>query len=307
MITWGTGDTTLHEFGHSVGLGHVKVPRCKDNPNDAKPLDYTGVGGVYYQILDTDFLVGAQDAEDVMSYCPKPWTSPVTWRKMLEALTPGRAEPAQDEHALRRPLVTESPERRPRPGLLVTGFTNGQAAVVTSVTALPSLVPDARVAPRDAVGTVEAFGARGRRLAVASIGRTSSGRLTGFAVVLDTHAAPARVDVMSRSGSAMARVSRSRHAPKARFVGLLRTRRRSQTSAVRWSASDRDRDRLRSTLFVQLDGHPFRALAVASPATRLRLDRSTIGNARRLRLRLVVGDGLNSTKITSRVIRVVGR
>lgn len=95
----------------------------------------------------------------------------------------------------------------------------------------------------------------------------------------------------------------SRYTPLGRFLRLRRRARANKPFTVRWKATDRDDKSLRVTLLARRRG-PWRAITVGPAAFHERVKPWTLGRGKKLRLRLLVSDGFNTTTVKAKPVRL---
>jgi hypothetical protein len=105
----------------------------------------------------------------------------------------------------------------------------------------------------------------------------------------------------------LARLTASKHAPTARFRRLPRRVSARGTLKVGWTARDRDRDRLSVVLQGRRGKGRWKTVTLGPARGKASLQPRTLGAGKRLRLRLLVSDGLRTSVVNARPIAVRGR
>ena len=106
-----------------------------------------------------------------------------------------------------------------------------------------------------------------------------------------------------RRGKVLDQLKASQYAPEGRFLRLRRRVHANKPFTVRWRATDRDDNRLSVTLLARRRG-AWRPTTIGPAAFHERIKPWTLGRGKKLRLRLLVSDGFNTTTVTATPIRL---
>jgi hypothetical protein len=102
------------------------------------------------------------------------------------------------------------------------------------------------------------------------------------------------------------RLKASRRAPKGRFLKLARRVPARRPLTVRWRATDRDKDPLSVILQAKRGNGAWRTIALGRARGSASVDPATLGKGKALRLRLRVADGLRTSVVRARPVRLRG-
>jgi WD40-like Beta Propeller Repeat len=308
--------TAVHELGHSFGMQHrLSAPGDRVGAG-ATSLPYDHLGAVGYEVLSNSMRLISSDAWDLMSYAELRWPSLVSWTQMADVLRSGISPAANTAARASAAATAHSTSAATAPATIVSGFLAGGRAIdVTAVRAAAASTTSAGA--KQALGSITARDARGKiiattRLPIVEEDPGPSARVTAitpaepsagpFVAVLHGPA-PAKISIADAKGHQVMRLTRSPHAPTGRFTHLPAKRRvkRSKTLVLRWSAADRDRGtRLTYTILATTDRtrQPL-ALTAGQHARSLRINPAQFARAHKLKLRLLISDGLNTTTANS--------
>jgi WD40 repeat protein len=292
FITWHpVSKTFVHEFGHTVGLRHAVGYNVQGG--NAVPLPYPGIGGIGYGPAPT---VGAYDwlfTSDLMSYSTPWWTSPKTWQTMYDAMLTATPAPA--------PRAARAPQVRSR--RLVTGIVGekGDGVILESLV-VPASAPE-HAGP--VIGRLVARDPRGKRVATVAVHGTAGAFHPPFIAELPASARVGSLELLPKAGGKpLDRMKASRHAPSGRFRRLPRKANPGKSLSVAWTARDRDRDPLTVVVQARRSGRRWTTLATATERGKASVVPRSLGAGKRLRLRLLIGDGLRTAVADARPIRL---
>ena len=236
-----------------------------------------------------------------MSYGTGVWTSPSTWWRMHQGIV-GHITHAG--YASARASGTPRAAAR-RPSRLVSGYLAGKRGAIFSSLVATASKPGAK---GRTAGRLLARDRRGRVIAGAAIKGTpldeGSGKTLPFVVALPPTAKTAALELRTPSGSKLATLRRSPHAPSVRApTPAAAGPRRGKPLTVRWKASDCDRrDRLSVVVLARRRRGAWRTITMGPARARTTIDPKTLGRGRKLRLRLLVSDGFTTSKVDARPI-----
>jgi hypothetical protein len=301
VLTEPSAETLAHELGHSLGLAHTLS--LQGFPAGAAPLPYVGIGGVGYESSPVPTLHGPLTTSDLMGYASgRTWTSPATWWSMHQAIV-GHI-PSARRSAGSASRAGGAAARRSR--RLVSGYLAGRRGGFFS-----SLVADATKpeAEGPTAGRLVALDRRGRTIAQTKIKGTrldeGSGKALPFVVALPPTTKTAALELRTSSGSKLATLRRSPHAPSARFLRLPRRTRARKSLTVRWRAFDRDRrDRLAVVVLARRGRGAWRMITMGPARAKTTIDPKALGRGKALRVRLLVSDGFTTSKVDARPIAI---
>lgn len=317
MLVWqGQGSVAAHELGHSVGLPHATSVFGQPAAG-AQALPYEGIGGAGYKLdalSASPFVKVPSSAEDLMSYSPTKWTSPLTWQRMIDGLASASAASAGASTAHAARAAGGSSAARRGHLLVVGGLLTNKGITQFDAIPLDGTTPDtpavkapfAQLVARSSAGKViqtqplAPVAAEGRSLA----GHASASKelTTPFNAVLENASSIASLTVV-RGGRSIGRVSRSARALSAHFTGLPRSLKRTRARTIRWNATPSIRG-LRYTLLARADNGRWQPLAISTNRGAGTIKPSTLKARHTLRLKLIASSGLNTTTTTSRAITV---
>lgn len=327
--------SVAHELGHMIGRKHAGQAcpgTAASDPQAGQPwlpddqgflqgigLDLWGIapqpGGFTasastpYRAIAPDLPGSAAQFYDYMSYCANTnetssltnasdsWLSPRGWDdevNFLEAWTHktgGATGPAVRAAA------------RPVPVLSVGAVGRGDVAVVISTTPGVGVPVPAGTGPM-LVG-YNAAGAEVSRAAAQDVALDDS-QVHSYTGVLAS-AGVSRVDLVSATGVAIARQTRSAHAPKVTITSPRAgaTVGGSHPVRVTWKATDADHDRLVETVEASADnGRTWRQVYRGAGSSVL-LSAGYFTASARARLRVTVNDGFRSTSVVSGRLHVL--
>ncbi|HEX6581980.1 MAG TPA: hypothetical protein VF056_00160 [Thermoleophilaceae bacterium] len=295
VLTDAQPDTTVHEFGHNLGLSHT-LGYGDVVPGNAFALPYIGIGGAGYENF-ADFLEIHDKLRwgDVMSYSQYAWTSPSTWHQMFDAIL-GESGASSAGSAARPSAAARATVSARRSRRLASGFIVGGEGVL-----LRSIVADAAkpIGFGRVIGRVVARDRGGHKIATVKVrGNTSIApdETLPFTVSLPASKRVASLVLLPSAGrKPLARLAASRHAPVARFVRVPKRASARKRLKVPWRASDRDRDNLSVVLLAKRGRRPWETVAMGPARHKATVDPRALGSGKRLRLRLLVSDGFNTT------------
>jgi Tol biopolymer transport system component len=303
LLTARSATTALHELGHNLGLPHTlgynSVPGA-----EPVALPYIGIGGAgynnfggYLEIFDKSVY------GDIMSYSPSKWTSPFSWLRTFEEILARSGGVASATASGRRQSTARASAGATRNRRVVTGFiVDGHGVILRSLVASAARP----MSSGEVVGRLVARDRRGRRVATAKIranAAVAAEEGLPFAVALPASKRIASLALLPPSGTKpLNRLTASKHAPRARFVKVPRRAAASRKLTVRWRATDQDRDPLSVVLLAKRGGGVWRTVAMGPARFKTHVDPRTFGSGKRLRLRLVAGDGFNTTTATARPV-----
>jgi hypothetical protein len=312
-----------HEFGHTFGLTHASGRSPTNVPPGGTALPYPGIGGVGYKVfpaLGLGTVFDKSTTSDIMSYDASQWTSPRTWQFMYQqilaesgairprAVTPRAASTTKAPVTRRLDATDNAPVTR----RLVGGVVQGDKTVILDSLVTKAATPDASGPP---AAIVVARDAHGRSLAQAPVRGTpeaeqgESRPSLPFVVALPDKKQIASLEVLpTGKGKPLALLRRSKHRPKGRWLKLPKRASAARQLTLRWRATDRDR---RDTLSVLLLGRrgtgKWRTIALGPAAGSMKVDPKTLGTGNKLGLRMLVSDGLITTVVNARPIKLAGR
>ena len=304
----------VHELGHTLSLWHV--PGLNRDAVDAflHPLPYSGIGGVGHDPDRPRKRIDKTTFSDLMSYSQPQWTSPQTWQRMFEEILGRSGGPlavpsvarASSPPLLLRPATAP---RGPAPGpatrrRLVGGVVFGEKSYIYK-----SLVADAR-APK-AKGPVAArlvgLDRNGHEVADVPIrGKRHVPFREAPPFLVSLPASDRIVALELRSASrrkVLDKLKASDSTPKGGFLRLRRHARAGKPFAVRWRATDADNNSLTVTLLARRGG-AWQPLATGPAAFHARLRPWTLGRGKKLRLRLLISDGFNTSTVKAKAVRL---
>jgi hypothetical protein len=305
--------TGLHELGHTLGLWHTEGLGSSQAP-DAFPLPYTGIGGVGYDADRPGEVFDETSYSDFMSYSHPRWTSPKSWQWMFNEIlarsggplaVPSVAHPASPPLLPRMRTATPQAPAKSRLARrrLVSGLIFDRRSYIYN-----SLVADARApgASGPIVARLVGLDRRGNRVAAIPIHGASHVGHEARPFVVCLPASDRIVTVKLRSpggGRVFDRLKASKYAPRGRFIRLRRRARADKTLKVRWRATDGDDNSLRVTLLARRRGS-WRPITVGPAAFHERVEPWTLGRGKKLRLRLLVSDGFNTTTVKAKPVKL---
>lgn len=193
----------------------------------------------------------------------------------------------------------------PVPVLLISGTIRRRANGAESAIIEPLLSADGMPSV-DANGTgdyaVELRDSAGSRLAryafTPAFGPVGDGSLAGFLLAVPANAAAATVAI-AHDDSVIVQRTRSAHPPTVRFTQPAAGATRRGDVDVAWTGEDADGDALTYTLLFSGDGgRRWEPLLMDSRLTRFTLRSAEVPNGPEARLRLVAGDGFDTTTAT---------
>ena len=303
-----------HELGHTLGLTHATGRSQNPVPAGATALPYPGIGGVGYTLGagGVTELFDKATVGDIMSYDVDKWTSPKSWQVMFERILAesGAIRPrARGARATTAAAAKKASAPRPRLRRLVTGVLYSNKAVILSSLVTDALKP---VASGPRAARVVATDHRGKVLSTTSIlGRPQaepgqSKRSLAFVVALPADKRIAALAVVpTGKGKPLARLRASKHAPTGRFLKLPKRARVDKPLTVRWLARDRDRrDKLAVIALARRGNGTWRTIAIGPAKGSIGIEPKTLGTGKALRLRLRISDGLHTTVINAKTVRL---
>jgi hypothetical protein len=318
VLVAGSGDgmVFVHELGHAMGLKHASNDHgeTKHHPIfEPWPWPHGGLGGVGYllrpgatapeRIMPPGEQPGLEGGHrhDFMSYGKAQWISPLTWKRLMKSLG-GPAARAQ-----KAAIGTERRSGR-SPLMMVSGWTKGGRAQITDVERLRGFEPPSKRGEPGAARLLTTD-RRGRVLADAALPDAmpdeAPGGRTPFVTVVRAPERAAQLQ-LRRGGRLLERVRRTARRPRVRLARLPANRRvlRSRSLTLRWRASDRDRDRLKYTVFVRDGSGAWQQLAGPLTDRSLRIPRYVLPPSKRLRFRVQASDGFHTAAAASPRLRV---
>jgi hypothetical protein len=187
----------------------------------------------------------------------------------------------------------------------VTGVIAGRRGAILRSLVAEALPPEATKGPL--AGRILARDGKGRVLASAPIRSSGNADEPPFVVALPaTSRAASLVLVGPKGNKPLDRLKASRHAPRGRFLKLARRARAKRPLTVRWRATDRDRDLLSVILQARRGKSAWRTIALGRARGSASVDPAALGKGTTLRLRLRVGDGLRTSVVKPRAVRLRG-
>ena len=324
--------SVMHEIGHGLGLVHADTaphpdgsPDCGGNAGgqigEAWPPDNKGrIQGFGFDRRAWDIgragtrprtVVEAPGTEyyDFMSYCgnnaaagfeASHWLSVRNWNRLLAFHAPAQALPA----TARRLTAADG-------ALHVIALVGaaGQVSIfdVTpggTAAPKPNAASPYRIEGRDAAGaTLASVEATTTLIHVDGTSGVRPGLL--LEATVPSTAAVTSV-VVTASGEEVARRDRSPHAPTAAILSPRARVGTASTTLVRWTAGDRDGDRLATTVDYSPDGQHWKVVADHVAGTSVRVPSSALSASRRGRLRVRVSDGFQVTTAMSSPLESAG-
>jgi Tol biopolymer transport system component len=293
--------TLVHELGHSLGLHHTLSLEGLPPPPEGQPLPYVGIGAVGYR-GETPTVLNPGNWSDVMGYThpSRRWTSPATWWRMHQAILGEVAIKSGEGSG--RASASAGGAAGGEPRRLISGYLGKKggeifSSLLANVNSPNDTGPIAgRLVALDGHENVVAKAAvRGRRL------NEGGGKMLPFVVALPPTPSAVSVELRTRHGGELATLNRSRHYPSARFLRLRHRARVNHPFTVRWKAADTDDDSLSVTLLARRGG-VWRTVRMGPASFHARVRPSTIGRGKKLRLRLLVSDGFNTTTVKARPV-----
>lgn len=303
-------DTFAHEFGHTLGLTHTTGRNPNVVPGGATALPYAGIGGVGYKQIAgriTEVFDKATTG-DIMSYDETAWTSPKSWQLMHERILAESGATAPTAVPARARAAAQAPRTR----RLVTGILQGSKTLILDAPVIQAATPEAS-GPRAA--RVVAKDEHGKTLAKAPIRGTpyaeegQSRPSLPFVVALPDKKNIASLEIVSTGKrKPLARLRRSNHRPKGRLRTLPRRASARKPLTLSWSARDRDRrDKLSVAVLARRGNARWRTIVLGPAKASAKLHPKLLGKGRKLHLRLLVSDGLNTIDFNARPVTLTGR
>jgi hypothetical protein len=272
------------------------------------------MGGVGYDADRPGEVFDETSYSDFMSYSHPRWTSPKSWQWMFNEIlarsggplaVPSAAHPASPPMLPRIRMATPQAPAKSRLARrrLVSGLIFGRKSYIYN-----SLVADARApgASGPIVARLVGLDRRGNRVAAIPIHGASHVGHEARPFVVSLPASDRIVTVKLRSpggGRVFDRLKASKYAPRGRFIRLRRRARADKTLKVRWRATDGDDNSLRVTLLARRRGS-WRPITVGPAAFHERVEPWTLGRGKKLRLRLLVSDGFNTTTVKAKPVKL---
>ena len=306
LLTVPDPETAVHELGHNLGLPHTLG--FGNVADGAVALPYIGIGGAGYEPFGG--FVEIHDKlryGDVMSYSPLRWTSPNSWDRMFEAILARSGASLQTAGAGRAAAAATG--MRPPPGgpalrtrRLVSGIVTGKQGVI-----LRSFVAGA-AKPMNigtVIGRIVARDKRGREVRTLKV-RGSSPRAEGetppFTIALPASKRIRSLTLLPATGTKPAdHLKASKHAPKGRLLRVPRRASAKRTLKLAWRASDRDSKKLTVTLLARRGKSAWHTIGTGPARFKTFVDPRPLGKGKKLRLRLLISDGFNTTTTTARI------
>lgn len=286
--------THPHEFGHSVGLPHV---RCTGSEGSPGAFPYTDglIGGFtdpnreFWGIdLRRDRVFGPQSG-DLMSYCTTRWTSDFTYTSIQSAL---RQRYDSATAAAEKLMILEE-----HPAILVSGVVSltQWGGELTTFYTVPS--PSATSAPSPGSYAIEFRNALGQRLAIHEFApeEPSEGTVGSFTLLLPFPEGATQI-LLLRNGHTLDVVNASNNAPTVALIspngGEVLT---GQTATTSWVASDQDNDPLTYVVQYSADaGATWQTLVVDWSQTSYPLNLSQIAGGNSSIIRILASDGFHT-------------